>query len=286
MKEVPGIDRPRPLPAEVIAHKCYSVCSTDAHAKTCIRHRTQVTVETGAPTLAMHCGGKIKPRMALLQLSCMPAEQITCDVPCIKVSTCCVNVWSWRFDTLVPVPGGFTHTVVSVGLGSHASGVITCMWRTHPFSKMLQQQKRHELHEATHDQRIDDQCAIERRTRVSLCRRSDPRQSASLCQRRSCAKQERCATSVRRLVKHACAESDQLNDRLSSYPRQPIRHPPLPAARTAPVAKTTLGTARMLCTLQMPLSPFAEYANNAGGAGLDEVAWHGDRPRSLPTLSM
>ena len=45
---------------------------------------SQVTVETGAPAL-LHCGGKIKPRMALLQLPCMPAGQLTCDLQPNKV---------------------------------------------------------------------------------------------------------------------------------------------------------------------------------------------------------
>ena len=45
----------------------------------------QVTVETGAPALAMRCGGKIKPRMALLQLPCMSADQLTCNVQTTKV---------------------------------------------------------------------------------------------------------------------------------------------------------------------------------------------------------
>ena len=39
-------------------------------------------------------------------------------------------------------------------------------------------------------------------------------------------------------------------------------------------------------TLQMPLSPFAEYANNGGGAALAEAAWGGNDPTSLPSLSM
>ncbi len=76
--------------ARYLSHLSFlSLPSTCTAAKTCARRHMQVIVETGAPTLALHCGGKIKPRMALLQLPCMPAEQVICDMSTTKVTTCC-----------------------------------------------------------------------------------------------------------------------------------------------------------------------------------------------------
>ena len=77
----------------------------DVHLLVRVDGHVQVTVETGAPSLAMRRSGKVKPRMTLLQLPCTPANQIICDNGVHKVTGLCSDahpgmiscVWSSWF---------------------------------------------------------------------------------------------------------------------------------------------------------------------------------------------